>query len=503
MPSRRWWGATLLWLCAFAQATDTLGYLEQTFYFNYNVPSQAVPVPVTTQCETIHLTWGRGAGTGYVTCFATRVDLYEATFRPDPVAPYFLQIYTSAFVFPFIVSVGSGLSFDWEVPFNPGTLYQICMFDANGNTGASFRSALSRQFIELYPGGCEAIYTMIANTTTTPSCSLSQLGFPLGPLDVDATTTTGSLSQYGWVDQCTDIQVTPKNGTPPYIFTVAPTLHPPHNETGTDQSPMNWTVNLSWGSPFFISVVDADMNFWAYGPLHSGKGSSVACLSGSKGFESRITSPGTAVASGIGGLLLGLIVGAVGVFALSRYRRRRAKHAPLLNSSGSEGYLDPYLFTHSSTAPAHYKAVPTTHAQDTSSTLSPSPSYMPMQRMQSEGTHYQIEPFAPPGERRHSSYGSELNAESQRGASPTTPVGGNIYVVHHDAGRAPVTVYHQEGTEVVELPPRYLHGTSASDDLAEPRGVSAVPNDSRTTIGTYSVNDIVSPPRRPNRPRKP
>lgn len=36
-----------------------------------------------------------------------------------------------------------------------------------------------------------------------------------------------------------------------------------------------------------------------------------------------------------------------------------------------------------------------------------------------------------------------------------------VYVVHHDGGRAPVTVYTSEGAQVVELPPRYPEeGTS-------------------------------------------
>ncbi|KAJ6519441.1 hypothetical protein C8R45DRAFT_951505 [Mycena sanguinolenta] len=465
MPCRRscQLGAGLLWLFVAVKATNDLGFLEQTFYFDYNIPSQAVPVPTTTQCDTIHLTWGRGEGTG-----------------PDPVAPYSLQIYTSAFVFPFIVSAGSGLSFDWEVPFGPGTLYQICMFDKNGNTG-----------------GCEAIYTVIANTTATPSCSNAT--FPLGPLDVDAVTDDGALSQYGWIDQCTDIQVTPKNGTPPYIFTVAPTLHPPHNQTGTDQSPMNWTVNLSWGSPFFISVVDADMNFWSYGPLHSGQGTSTACLSGFN--ESNTVTRGTAVASGIGGLLIGLIAGAAGVFAFHRQRRKRAKDAPLLHPTAFEGYSDPYNLR-SPTSANPYKPVPTQIPQDVSAlTLPSSPSYVAMQRMQSEGSQYQIEPFTPPEERRNSSYGGEFG-ELHHSVSPTTGSGGNIYVVHHDAGTAPVTIYHQEGTEVVELPPRYIRETSDStrstNDLLEPR---RLPTEGGT--GSYSGNGILSPLRRPDRPQKP
>ncbi|KAJ7139737.1 hypothetical protein C8R44DRAFT_765283 [Mycena epipterygia] len=463
--SRRWWGAAILSFSAAAQASDGLGYLPQTFYFDYNIASQAVPVPVTTQCETIHLTWARGQGTG-----------------PNPTAPYFLQIYTSAFVFPFIVSAGSGLSFDWEVPFGPGTLYQICMFDTNGNTG-----------------GCQGIYTMIANTTATPSCN--NVTFPLGPLDVDAAVSNGPLSQYGWVDQCSDIQVTPKNGTPPYIFTVAPALHPPHNMTGAGQTAMNWTVNLSWGSPFFISVVDSAMNFWAYGPLHSGQGTSTACLSGIPPEDS--ISPKTAVASGIGGLLLGLLAGVAAAFVFFRQRRKRAENDSFLDPLGSNGFANPYPYhSPASASGSHYKAVPSGHLLDPSSASSHS--NMAMQRLQRESSNYQIEQFTPPAEGaqgRQSSFGSEYNTgepQNPVGSTAPGPGGGNIYVVHHDGGRAPVTVYHQDGTEVVELPPRYAPDSPSNGPSEREGSSSGVAPDTQT-----SAQELVSPPRRPNRPRKP
>lgn len=55
---------------------------------------------------------------------------------------------------------------------------------------------------------------MIANSSSSSlSCSNSSLTFPLGPLDVDAEVSNGALSQYGWINSCTDISVTPKNGT--------------------------------------------------------------------------------------------------------------------------------------------------------------------------------------------------------------------------------------------------------------------------------------------------
>lgn len=68
----------------------------------------------------------------------------------------------------------------------PLTLNPRLQFDKNGNTG-----------------GCEAMYTMIANTTATPSCANAT--FPLGPLDVDAVVSDGPMSQYGWVNSVSPI----------------------------------------------------------------------------------------------------------------------------------------------------------------------------------------------------------------------------------------------------------------------------------------------------------
>ena len=90
----------------------------------------------------------------------------------------------------------------------------------------------------------------------------------------------------------------PKNGTAPYTLTVssshmvfqdftikpsiqvAPALHPPYNITLPNQNSINWTVSLSWASPFFISLADSAGNMWSNGPLHSGGGGTTACLTG-------------------------------------------------------------------------------------------------------------------------------------------------------------------------------------------------------------------------------
>ncbi|KAJ7293182.1 hypothetical protein C8J57DRAFT_1268326 [Mycena rebaudengoi] len=448
-----WWGMTLLAVLVHANKNSNSDFLEQSFFFDYYIASQTVPVPVTTQCETIHLNWGRGAGTG-----------------PDPTAPYYLhwQVYTSAFAFPFVVSAGSGLSFDWGVPFEPDTLYQICMFDKNGNSG-----------------GCQDIYTVIANTTT-PSCNNAT--FPPGSLEVDVAVNSGassSLSQYGWVDQCSDIQVTPKNGTPPYTFTIAPTLHSPQNVTGVDQSPMNWTVNLSWGSSFFLSVVDSEFNFWSWGPLHSGKGSTAECLSANAASDSE-KSPSVTVASGIGGLVLGLIAGIAGanVFLRQRQKRtRRERGESFLDSS--YGFTQPY-FSGSGT---HYKALGE-HAQDPSSSTA-------LQRLQRQSSSYELEPFTLPVS--HPGQGSE-NQDPHHVRSPTAG-GGNVDVVHHDTCRAPITAYHREGAEVVELPPQYAHDSSTSDDerLSE-RPTSTIFS---PTSFDGSALLVSSSQRRPNRTHRP
>jgi hypothetical protein len=62
---------------------------------------------------------------------------------------------------------------------------------------------------------------------------------------------------------------------------------------------------------------------------------------------------------------------------------------------------------------------------------------------------------------------SRSDAVSSTGSSEPVDSSGrrgtrNVYVVHHDGGRAPVTVYTDEGAEVVELPPRYAPGSTST-----------------------------------------
>ncbi|SJL09039.1 uncharacterized protein ARMOST_12415 [Armillaria ostoyae] len=443
--------SSLLWLvvalCQAVQAASN--YMDQSFYFDYTPSSEAIAVPVTAQCDTIHIEWQRTA----------------SSTGPSPSAPYFLQVYTSAFVFPFIISAGSDVTFDWEVPFGPGTLYQVCMFDKNG-----------------YTGGCQEIYTMIANTTTsTPSCS--NASFPLGPLEIDAQVQDGPLSQYGWVNQCTDIAITPKNGTPPYTLTIAPTLHPPRNITINDMSTMNWTVDLSWASPFFISVVDSQFNYWSYGPLHSGGDGPTACLAQGDvvSNSSNGLSTGGAVGVGIGGIVVGLLAGALAAFFFLR-RRLHKDYPPSSSSLDNFGQI------------ASYRPAPTT---------SPVHHHSPLQN-----DSYQVEPFTMGGEvRNHElrtspSTTTEFGMTSSASPPPSSRQAGQVYVVHHDGGRAPITVYHEDGTQVVELPPRYADGSDPSPSDARSRSDVGSGSDG-VLSSSDGLGSALNQPRQPrSNPRK-
>ncbi|KDQ54842.1 hypothetical protein JAAARDRAFT_196237 [Jaapia argillacea MUCL 33604] len=432
-------------------------FLEQGFYFDFAPASQAVPIPTTAQCDPIHLSWSRGSATG-----------------PNPNAPYYLQVYTSTFVVPFIIPAGNGLTFDWIVPFIPGTQFQICMFDANG-----------------VPGGCQRQYTVIPAINSTldnpPVCQ--NLTYPASALDVQGAQSLGSWSQYGWPDQCTDLSITPKNGTPPFTLTIAPTLHPPANITSNSMAPINWTVSLSWGSPFYISLVDSQGNTWANGPLHSGGGGPTACLaqtdtvSGGSGLK-----PVVAIGTGVGGLALGALLGGLIAYFCSRPRGESHDDMDRVMPVRKTSDLDGGVHGFSSTSHQVYSSVPTAeptlmssaNTRSFATTLDTRHTHNTIGSFGSlragGGGQYHIEPFVMPSETSHVTHPgsppptspihtpgpvpslSHSNAESStsRNAGRRNSERPNVYVVHHDGGRAPVTVYADNGAEIVELPPRYL-----------------------------------------------
>lgn len=408
-------------------------HLEQSFYFNWTPDGQPVPIPVTRQCDTLHIKWSRGQAKG-----------------PNPTAPYTLQIYTSTFVVPFLVDAGSNLNFDWQVPFVPGTQYQICMFDKYGNTG-----------------GCEAIYTVI-EPASTPSCT--NITFP-EVLDVEATVKDGPMSQFGWVDSCTDIQLKAKGGKPPYRFTAAPSLHPPWNLTAETTDTINWTVALSWASPFFVSMVDSEGRAWSNGPLHSGGMGKTACLNTDGETEqghqvSQSVTIGSAIAALVVGLLGGILASAL---MNKRKQHKMTSYAGLSKNSPTDDTF--------ASRPSHGGQEASFHSaasQDSNTillnrigqgeyTVEPfiiPPSTSSGSAAATENPGDAMHPISPSTTRDHHSINTHgIAASSHHHQAPPSPQSErppqSVYVVHHDGGRAPVTVYTQDGTEVVELPPRY------------------------------------------------
>ncbi|KAI0662477.1 hypothetical protein C8Q70DRAFT_561422 [Cubamyces menziesii] len=471
MPSTRVFGllhilgVAALWTHLFLPglSAEVVNYLEQGFFFDWT-GDQSPPVPTAAQCDTLHITWGRRTATG-----------------PNPVAPYYLQIYTSTFIVPFIIPAGddTSLSYDWVVPFVPGTQFQMCMVASNGVTG-----------------GCQNIFTVYQRPNTTlddpPTCF--NLTYPHAPLGVDASLADGTWSQYGWVDQCSDISLKPVNGTPPYTYTIAPALHPPFNITSHTTDAVNWTVSLMYGMPFFVTVSDANGIGWTNGPLHPTGAGSTKCLdldsalgkqssSDSKGISS-----GAAVGLGLGTLILGALLGLAGSYAFHRwhyYHRVPGRPSPFdhgrkFSETGETPILSmhpgsatsatfvgrnaepfnadelgqiqmqphsPATLSPSGATTGSFSRMPSTATFDRPRSAADAPTSPTHQHQHSNSSNNWSPPATPSGQGPASS-GMRMPALGQGGS--------HVYVVHHDAGRPPpVTVFTSDGTEVVELPPQY------------------------------------------------
>jgi len=161
-----------------------------------------------------------------------------------------------------------------------------------------------------------------------------------------------------------------------------------------------------------------------------------------------------AIGASVGGILVGLLAGAFGILAFGRWRgsRRHNKHPEY-------PIRDSLLSTDSPRNP---------------------------REMTGGGREYIVEPFGMPST-LHSSSPSNPGAPGGNTTNPTTspanapPDGAgssdpadqsgrrpNVYVVHHDGGRAPVTVYTEEGAAVVELPPQYAAGSTGTPSESDP-----------------------------------
>jgi len=231
---------------------------------------------------------------------------------------------------------------------------------------------------------------------------------------------------------------------------------------------MNWTVSLSWAAPFFISVVDAAGNSWANGPLHSGENGPTTCLSNGSSPPIGIT-----VGATVGGLVVGALAGLASAYIFMKRRRRKERKHLVDIVSPTGGYFD----GPASGSASQYRPVPSISysGQDTSiGSGYPSSSNAMLNRLTHPPSHYQVEPYVVPFADGTPQPARKPSSSAVTPAPPTepsaAPSSSHVYVVHHDAGRPPVTVYHQDGTEVLELPPRYMGSDQTESSTTDSRG---------------------------------
>ncbi|KAF9445925.1 hypothetical protein P691DRAFT_777216 [Macrolepiota fuliginosa MF-IS2] len=338
----------------------------------------------------------------------------------NPTAPYSLQVYTSTATTPFIIPAGDQLSFDWDVPFAPGTQYQICMFDKNGVSG-----------------GCQAMYTVVQNMTVANPVCRNVTAPP--QLAIEGEVAEGPISQYGFINQCTDISITPKGGKPPYTLTISPPLHPPYNITSKNGDPIVWTVSLSRSYPFFMSLFSSDGLMWANGPMHSGGPGPDDCLAPGSiphGKAAGIAA-GASFATFIGGLLLGY----AGLRLFRYIQSRRAGNLELgpfreLRETDRRWTLGTVMSGDSDLE----KPLP----------------HIP-QRFASLRDGDEWDPTAEP-------QGTAAGSDESDSHNPRFPVRTRTVILHYDGGR--IRAESQGPNDVVELPPEYRRPSVYSDSNA-------------------------------------
>ncbi|KZV95613.1 hypothetical protein EXIGLDRAFT_834215 [Exidia glandulosa HHB12029] len=405
--------ALLLATAASASNDVPSRWLNQSFFFSWDPVGAALPTPITKQCDVLPLSWNRGAARG-----------------PDPQAPYTIKVFNSITPQPLEIQAdGVVTQYNLTIPFATGTQYQVCMFDSLGATG-----------------GCQAMYTVIDGRTACTTAKAAPE--PLQALTATANYSQGLLSTYGWPDQCSDITVTPMGGKPPFTFMVSPALHPPLVFTSNSSDPITWKVALSWASPFFLSLTDSSdpPMGWTHGPLHAGGNGGTACLDTDALFLSASPTPsssksgGVSIGVAIGTLIAGLVVGAaLGFFIPFCVRRYKDRDTPHMISKRSTmpASDDSHLYMRSARSPSSHQTV----------------------------TPFAMEPFSPPPTSpppmRHAPSTRSTSADNHhmQSHSASMSMGGQsqVYVIHQDSGRPPVSVVMAggHGMDVTELPPGY------------------------------------------------
>ena len=189
-------------------------------------------------------------------------------------------------------------------------------------------------------------------------------------------------------------------------------------------------------------------------------------------FSESINSPHTvksvvAIGAGAGGLGVGLLILVVVLFFQRRHRLFNKRYvARALDPPATPGALS-----------TQQTPVPSTVLGSLRNNLLGSSNRLPT---------YNIEPFIMPGEEEPLSRdrASPLPSPASRTLSSDNSSYGaqnQIYVVHHDSQAPPVTIYHEDGTRIVELPPRYpASGSGRSEGASESRAGRRSRSDSRS-----------------------
>ena len=182
--------------------------------------------------------------------------------------------------------------------------------------------------------------------------------------------------------------------------------------------------------------------------------------------SSGFVQPAIAVGAGVGGLVIGSLIGvAIAFFFIRRHyeTKMQADLVSLHGSPGVTGYTNlPRDF--------QYRSIPTSGISHPSHVSESS--IGGLNRLRPGSLQYHIEPFIMPDENGRladEATGNTVTTPTRPVTSPTTvpQQQGQVYVLHHDSNIPPVTIFHESGTEIVELPPRYLRNTSQSDMLSE------------------------------------
>ena len=213
--------------------------------------------------------------------------------------------------------------------------------------------------------------------------------------------------------------------------------------------------------------------------------------------------PVVAIGAGVGGLVAGLLIGlaATYLFITQSYKKKMLGDR-FVDVASSHGSPDATTYAHLP-QDFHYRVIPTTSTSGNPTHTSSSPSGV-VQQMGSGGSlQYHVEPFVMPGED-----GRLVNATRPTGqlpetvSSPTAPQQqSHVYVLHHDSNIPPVTIFHESGTEIVELPPRYPPNGSQSDVLSEGQTRTDSRSDGSRTEASQSL--ALHQPRQPTQVRKP